>query len=324
MTPLNDADLAAIALTSRLVGEETEPLSAREFWELSQAHEPSNFLGLSADEIVTEYSTTVEMAERITHLLNHATGLAIAIETLDHSGIWTMTGLGQNYPKRLRQQLRDDRPVVLHGVGETGILSMECIGIVGDSHLTTDAVRVTQLLAESLAKSARAVVSRVDDGVGRQAMNAAFEADGSVIGVPEVPLQQVISRPRIRKGVIGGRICLVTSDAPSTPVTPSQPGVDRLVYGISDCTIVMACARERGPTWDGALDAIERGYGRIVSWVGAGSGPSNRALVDAGAEQLADVAQLSDLVSGRSSTSPAAAVPKAPGDQLWLDFGSAP
>lgn len=321
MTLLNDADLAAIALTSRLVAGETEPLSAREFWKLHQEHEPSNLLGLSVDEIVSACSTTVDAAERIARLLERATGLAIAIETLDHSGIWTMTGFGRNYPTMLREQLRDDRPVVLHGVGEPELLSMECVGIVGDAELSTDAMRATKQLAEWAAGSARAVVSAVGDGVGRHAMNAAFEADGPVVGVPEMPLQQVISRPRIRRGVTSGRICLLTSDAPSTPLAAGQGGTGRLIYGMSECTIVMACGDGRGTTWAGALDAIEHSYGRVVSWVGAGSRPGNRALADAGAEELADVPHLPDLVSGRWATSPTTAVPDGPSDQLSLDFG---
>ncbi len=248
-------------------------------------------------------------------------GLAIAIETLDHSGIWTMTGIGRNYPIRLREQLRDDRPVVLHGVGEPDLLSMECVGIVGDADLSEDAIHATTQLAEWAAQSARAVVSAVGGGVGRHAMNAAFEANGPVLGVPEIPLQQVISHPRIRKGVTGGRICLLTPDAPSTPLAADQVDAGRLIYGMSECTIVMGCADGRGTTWAGALDAIKHSYGRVVSWVGAGSSPGNRALADAVAEQLADAANLPDLLTGRATTTPTTDAPDGTSDQLSLDFG---
>ena len=54
MTMLDDQDLAALALTSRLVDSPVKPLSSREFWALRRDVEPSALHGMTAADIASE------------------------------------------------------------------------------------------------------------------------------------------------------------------------------------------------------------------------------------------------------------------------------
>ena len=54
-------------------------------------------------------------------------------------------------------------------------------------------------------------------------------------------------------------------------------------------TLVVACDLERGGTWEGAVQALRRGYGSVAAWVGPGAGPGNERLVELGAIAVDDV-----------------------------------
>ena len=95
---LDDQDLAALALTSRLVDSPVKPLSSREFWALRRDVEPSALHGMTAADIASEYLIPSDTAERIARLFDRSAALALAVEKLDHSGIWTVTGVGRIYP----------------------------------------------------------------------------------------------------------------------------------------------------------------------------------------------------------------------------------
>ena len=150
---LDEQDLAALALTSRLVDSATKPLASREFWALCRGGEPSALHGMTASEIAAELSVPSEYAERIAKLFDRAAGLAIALEKLDHSGIWTITGVGQRYPERLRTRLRDSAPVVLHGVGDTSLLDADGVGVVGSRDISAEGSQVAREIAKSAVKS---------------------------------------------------------------------------------------------------------------------------------------------------------------------------
>ena len=159
MTMLDDEDLAALALTSRLVDAPVKPLSSRDYWGLRQKVEPSTLRGMTAAQISSEHVLPAETAESIARLFDRAAALAIAIEKLDHAGVWTITGVGNGYPERLRTRLRDAAPVVLHGVGDASLLSTDGVGIVGSRNVSADGSEVAREIAEIASTAELPVIS---------------------------------------------------------------------------------------------------------------------------------------------------------------------
>ena len=319
MKMLDEQDLAALALTSRLVESAVKPLSSRQYWELRRSLEPSALYGMTAKDIAAELAISGDEAERIARLFERAGGLAMALEKLDHSGIWTITGVGQHYPERLRTRLRDSAPVVLHGVGATSLLDTEGVGVVGSRHISADGSQVAREIAQRTVKAGLPVVSGAARGVDQEAMNAALRVSGQVVGVLADALERTISRRGTRRGVVDGQICLVTPFAPSAPFSVGNAmGRNKIIYGLSRCTIVVASDHETGGTWGGATDAIKNDYGRVAVWTGVGSGAGNSALVKHGAAELADVNRLEELF--HESVVPPPVKDEAAGHQLTLDL----
>jgi predicted Rossmann fold nucleotide-binding protein DprA/Smf involved in DNA uptake len=95
-------------------------------------------------------------------------------------------------------------------------------------------------------------------------------------------------------------------------------GRNKLIYGLSRCTVVVASDHQAGGTWAGAVEALKNSYGRVASWTGPGSGAGNSALVEQGAVELSDETSLSDLL--REPAAPAAAKDEPSENQLTLGF----
>ena len=315
---LNDQDLAAVALTSRLVDSAPKPLSAREYWALRRSVEPSALHGKTATEIASEFPFSGAYAERIALLVERVVSLAIALEKLDHSGIWTITAVGQGYPERLRARLGDSAPVVLHGVGDISLLDTDGVGVVGSRDTSTEGLQVARVIAESAVTFGLPVVSGAARGVDSEAMNAAFDAGGQVIGVPADSLDRVVARRSIRRGVAKGRICLITPYTPAASFSAGNAmGRNKIIYGLSRCTVVVTSDLKNGGTWAGATEALKNGYG-VASWTGAGSGAGNSALVQLGAREMNDLTRLGELL--QEPVEARRLDDEARGDQLTLGF----
>lgn len=315
----DEQDLAALALTSRLAESTVKPLSAREFWALHRRTEPSTLRGMTAMEMTSALAICGEDAERIARLFDRAAGIAIALEKLDHSGIWTITGVGQHYPEQLRRRLRDAAPVVLHGVGHNSLLDADGLGVVGSRDTSVEASQAAREIAQTAVKSGLPVVSGATRGVDQDAMNGAFEVGGQVVGIVAGSLEQAVSRPGTRRGVSNGQICLATPYAPAAAFSVGNAmGRNKIIYGLARCTIVVTADHETGGTWAGATEALKNRYGRVASWAGRGSGTGNRALVKQGADELPDVTRLDEILH-----EPVVAAPvdvETLGDQLTLGY----
>ncbi len=316
---LDEAELAAVALTSRLVDSPAKPLSAREFWGLRQRVEPSALRGRSAHHIAAELAASEQEGERIARLFDRAAALAVALENLDHAGIWTITRLGQLYPRRLSARLGKAAPVVLHGVGDGKLLDTDGVGVVGSRNVSEEGSQVAREIARLAATLALPVISGAARGVDRDAMNSAFDVRGGVVGVLADSIERTVTRPSTRRAVLDGRICLITPYAPSAPWTAGNAmGRNKLIYGLSRCTVVVASEQEHGGTWKGATEALKNSYGRVAAWLGPGSGAGNRALVERGALELREPAGLAELLR---DAHPAEEVKdQTADDQLKLDL----
>ena len=69
-------------------------------------------------------------------------------------------------------------------------------------------------------------------------------------------------------------------------------------------TLVVACDREQGDAWSGAVEAIDGGFGRVAVWRGPGEGPGNEALEARGATRIESIDDLDALLDGRETDGP--------------------
>ena len=319
---IDDRSAAAIALTSRLVDSDVKPMSPREYWDLAQRVAPSRLLGRRATDIASEFDLASKDAERLAALLNRGTGLAIALERLDHSGIWTIVEGDECYPVRLRERLGSAAPVVIHGVGDKSILHSDGVGIVGSRNVSPRGTEVARTVSRNAVLAGFHVVSGAARGVDSDAMNEAVATrDGRVLGVLADSLKKAIDKPAMRKGIADGRICLLTPYSPASGFSVgSAMGRNKIIYALSRCTIIVSTDNGTGGTWAGATEALKHQYGRVASWIGPGGGEGNRALLSLGALQLDDATDLSPLLEAAPDPKHAPQGNADLGGQLSLGF----
>jgi predicted Rossmann fold nucleotide-binding protein DprA/Smf involved in DNA uptake len=311
MARRNDASLAAILLTQRLVDSSAEPLRAREYWTLlDQVGDPGRLLGASTSDLAGWVGSS-ELGARIAARFEAATSLAFELEQLEQSGIRVIASMDDEYPARFSGRLGSAAPPVLHVVGPIALLDGPGLGIVGAREISEETAAVTGAVARGAIEQGWSVVSGGSPGVDRVAMDAALAVEGQCAVLLADSLLRVTREPAVRIAVGAGRLGLVTPYPPAAGYTSvNAMGRNKLIYAASDETLVVAADGDNDTTLAGATEALDRGYGSVAVWTGAGGGPSNPTLVDHGARPISNPDQL---------WNPDAPPDAPPPDQLPLD-----
>ena len=300
MTRSTDAK-AVIALTTRL-GNSRRPFLSPTRWHRLASVLADN--GLSpgdvfdpALEVEAIPGMPPEISVSIRELLTDASVPTVAADDVGRTGIWTLTVVDNAYPQALTDRLFRNAPPVIFGVGDPSLLTGEGIGIVGSRNVTAEGTEVAQRIATAAVQLSRPVVSGGARGVDQVAMNSANQSSGSVVGVLADSLQSRVRNPDILRALDAGSTCLISQQVPSAGFTPAAAmGRNKLIYALSEVTVVVACEEATGGTWAGATEALKNSNGVVAVWRGNGEGSGNAALERQGAVSIRSTEELRDLV----------------------------
>ncbi len=302
--PPDQRSLVALLLTSHLVPQNVRPLRSSEFWPLlGRLEELESLVAESPDAIERWLSTSREQAAQIHELLRGASSFAFELENLERRGIRALSALDAGYPSAFRTKLGDAAPPVLYVAGPIGLLSADGVGIVGARDVDPDAARVTKEAATLLASHGFAIYSGAAKGIDQVAMNAAFAAGGSVVGILADSLERRLRDPETRRAIMDDKVCLFTPYKPSIGFTVGNAMArNKLIYALARKTFVVQSDFERGGTWAGAVEWLKQDPMDVAVWVGRGKGRGNDDLVAAGAQAIHRVDQLLEVdeTDGRS------------------------
>jgi DNA processing protein len=300
-----DTSLAALLLTNRIVDVAVKPFSSSEFWSLCRSVEdPSRLAGLSASEVSDASTLSLEQAERVARLLGAGTAFSFERERLAEEGILLVSALDDAFPSGLRERLGDSCPASLLIAGPIAFLNVSAVGVVGSRDAPPEAVSVAEAAARVAADAGRAVVSGLARGIDQAATAAALDAGAPVVGFPTEGLRVVGRNAEIRTRVHAGELCMASPYGPSTRLSAANAmGRNKLTYGHAEITLVVYSDVGSGGSWEGAREAMHRGFGRVAVWMGRGAGPGNARLVESGGTAITDLHELLTL-------EPAAVQPK--------------
>ena len=112
-------------------------------------------------------------------------------------------------------------------------------------------------------------------------MNAAFEAGGSVVGILADSLVRKLKKSDVRQAIYEELMVMCTPYNPDAPFSvPTAMGRNKLIYALSELTLVVACEPKKGGTWPGAKEALKKNLGRVAVWQGPGEGTGNAQLLE--------------------------------------------
>ena len=213
--------------------------------------------------------------ERLSRLLGRGMQLGLALEHWQQRSIQVISRADDMYPQRLKKTLRHLAPALLYVCGDIALLQRGGLAVVGSRRVDAALLEYTRNVGEIAAGADCTIVSGGAKGVDQAAMQGAAAAGGRVIGVVANNLEAGVMRNR--NDLLQGRLLLCSPFDPAVRFEVWR-AMDRnkLIYALSDIALVVESDVEKGGTWQGAVEQIQKL--KVVPVYTRTSGPNSRGL----------------------------------------------
>lgn len=265
--PLSPNTQAILLLTAPLIagrGEPSaDPLTAGEYRRLAQflreqQRQPADLLAPGASSLLAERPQLVD-CDRLERLLARGFLLSQAVERWQSRAIWVVSRADTEYPRRWKARLKDDAPPALYGCGETAILETSGLAVVGSRHVDDALIAYTEGIGRLAARAGRTLVSGGARGIDQAAMRGALEAGGKVVGVLADSLERAALQREHRRFLMDGQLALVSPFDPAAGFNVGHAMQrNKLIYALADAALVVSSDYEKGGTWAGAVEQLEK------------------------------------------------------------------
>ena len=258
---------AILLLTAPLIAGRREPstdlLTLGEYKRLARSlrdkqRQPADLLAPHAGELLGECQAFVESG-RLKRLLARGFLLSQAVERWQTRAIWVVSRADPEYPRRLKVRLKDDAPPVLYGCGDAAILDTGGLAVIGSRDVDDALVEYTESVGRLAARGRRTLVSGGARGIDQAAMRGALEAGGKVAGVLADGVERAAMNREHRNLLIEGRLVLISPYDPSAGFNVGHAMQrNKLIYALADAALVVSSDFEKGGTWSGAVEQLEK------------------------------------------------------------------
>lgn len=277
--------------------DEFSPLTPKEWgrfaeWLKLQALQPQDLLDGEARVRLQGWRDTAIPAQRLLALLNRGSALALTLEKWLRAGLWVVTRADTDYPRRLKQRLRNESPAVLFGCGDRGLLNAGGLAVVGSRKADEDALDYTQKLGQLAAQAGINVVSGAARGIDEAAMLASLDAGGRAAGIMADSLLRASASAKYRSWLQAGTLALVTPFSPEAGFnTGNAMQRNKYIYCLADAALAVHSGKQGG-TWTGAQENLRQAW--VPLWVRdvQDSEAGNGLLIKAGAMKAPDLSRL--------------------------------
>jgi predicted Rossmann fold nucleotide-binding protein DprA/Smf involved in DNA uptake len=220
--------------------------------------QPSDLIAEGAEELLRSCQPIVD-ATRIKRLLERGFLLGQVVERWQARAIWVVSRADAEYPRRLKVRLKEDAPPVLYGCGDINQLELGGLSVVGSRNVTEDLIDYTMQVGHLAARAGRMLVSGGAKGVDQAAMRGAIESGGLVCGVLADSLEKTIMNRENRNLLLDGQLVLTSPFDPSAGFNVGNAMQrNKLIYALSDAALIVNSDLNKGGTWAGAVEQIEK------------------------------------------------------------------
>lgn len=293
ISPQIQATLLLTAWFTKPAKGDPKPLTPKEWgrfakWLHEQGRSPEQLMDRTyLHSVLSAWSDSAITEDRLTYLLGRGGALGLALEKWHRAGLWVMTRSDQDYPRRLWKRLKADAPPLLFGCGNRLLLDRGGVAVIGSRDATDGDLKYTAWLGGMVAAQGYSVVSGAARGVDEAAMLGALHGEGTVIGVMADSLLRAATSAKFRKNLMNGNLVLVSPFNPEAGFDVGNAMArNKYIYCLSDAAVVIATAKGKGGTWNGAIENLKHRW--VPLWIKAHPDPSggNTALVKEGAAWL--------------------------------------
>jgi predicted Rossmann fold nucleotide-binding protein DprA/Smf involved in DNA uptake len=246
---------------------------------------------------------------RLEALLGRGFLLSQAVERWNARAIWVVSRADTGYPRRLKARLKEDAPPVLYGCGSALLLEAGGLAVVGSRDVNDELISYTENVGRLAAEAGRTLISGGAKGIDRAAMNGALQARGSVVGVMADSLERGALARDNREPLMDNNLVLISPYDPAAGFNVGHAMQrNKLIYALADAALVVTSDFEKGGTWAGAIEQLER-LRLVPVFVrnGTDGGKGNTALLQHGARTWPNPQNPSELCEALSAVAVAAA-----------------
>lgn len=286
--------------------------------------QPADLLGPHASDVI-EIGVPAFEASRLRALLGRGFLLSQAVERWHGRAIWVISRADAGYPLRLKTRLKEDTPPVLYGCGDPDLLESGGFAVVGSRHVDEALLEYTAKVGQLIAQSGRSLVSGGARGIDQAAMRGASQAGGTTVGVLADGLERAAMAREHREGLMDGRLVLISPYDPAAGFNVGHAMQrNKLIYALADAALVVSSDFNKGGTWAGAVEQLEKYHcGPVFVRQGQEAGKGNNALLRKGGLPWMDpinTAELEQSLEIGKNNAPAPATQTI----LTLALGEAP
>lgn len=290
---LSSNSQAILLLTAPLVAGRGEPspglLTLTEYNRLARLlrekqWQPADLIGSNAADVVSLVASKFGH-NRIDALLARGFLLSQAVERWSARSIWFVSRADPAYPRRLKSRLKEDAPPILYGCGDAALLENGGLAVVGSRHVDEALTSYTEELGRVVAGAKRTLVSGAAKGIDKAAMHGALQAGGSVIGVMADSLERAALARDNREPLMDQRLVFISAYDPAAGFNVGHAMQrNKTIYALADAALVVTSDFQKGGTWTGAIEQLERlRFVPVFVRNGSDAGRGNSALLQRGA-----------------------------------------
>lgn len=293
-TPLTSNTQAILLLTAPLVAGRDDVsaklFSLGEYNKLARLlrekqKQPADLIGAEAGEVM-ELCRRQFGNERLDALLGRGFLLSQAVERWSARSIWVISRADPAYPKRLKTRLKEDAPPLLYGCGDWLLLERGGLAVVGSRHVDEELISYTEGIGNLAAEAHRALISGGAKGIDKAAINGALQSGGEAIAVMSDSLERAAVVRENLEPLMDHRLLLVSPYDPAAGFNVGNAMQrNKVIYALADAGLVVTSDFEKGGTWAGAIEQLER-YHFVPVFVrnGNNAGRGNAALIHHGGQ----------------------------------------
>jgi predicted Rossmann fold nucleotide-binding protein DprA/Smf involved in DNA uptake len=221
-------------------------------------HQPADLVSPDAEELLRACQHLID-EDRLRRLLGRGFLLSQVIERWQARAIWVVSRADTDYPRRLKARLREDAPAVLYGCGDISLLETGGLAVVGSRHVDDALIDYALSVGHLAARANRTVISGGAKGIDQAAMRAALEAGGNVCGVLADSLEKTTMNREHRNLLLEGQLTLISPFDPSAGFNVGNAMQrNKLIYALADASLVVSSDVEKGGTWAGAIEQLDK------------------------------------------------------------------
>jgi DNA processing protein len=268
MTPaLSPNTQAILLLTAPLIAgrgaSSPDLLSPGEYKRLARhlremQRQPADLVSTDAAELLRACQPVID-EKRLQRLLGRGFLLSQVIEHWKARAIWVISRADAEYPRRMKARFREDAPAMLYGCGDISLLETGGLAVVGSRHVDDTLIDYTMTVGRLAARARRTLVSGGAKGIDQAAMRGALEAGGKVSGVLADSLEKTAMNREHRNLLIDGQLVLISPYDPSAGFNVGNAMQrNKLIYALADASLVVSSDLNKGGTWAGAIEQLDK------------------------------------------------------------------